>query len=315
MPQPTKAKAKEPAEPDVPETKKDTKASTKQKPVRAKAKKPAEQDVPETKEDTKAGTTPTPVEAAGKQVKKEPPAVVPAEQTAPDKAPSAQSAPVVPEPTKPGTAKTAASPVTTASPETTEITGEEQVDSPPAHVIAATSTAPGRRHSIRPFLLTGIIVLAGVLGARAWFSNNNTTDIAAIQDSAETEQVSPVTAKPPIEEVSKVVSEPTVKPAAAATQTNSWAPTVHPARSKPAGTREALPTVAATPPAPPADDVVVTEPPQQQAKPQTTAAAPQATSPVAPKPAYYAPAYGYYPRQPVQQQFYRPAYPRPSYSQ
>lgn len=298
--------------PDVPEMKQNTQAGKTPTSVKTKVKKPAEPDVPETKKDKKVDATPKPVEAVGKQVTKESPAVVPAEQTAPDKTPPAQSVPVTPEPAKRGTVKAAAPRTAPAQPEITESAVINQHDIPPAHVIAATPKAPGNRRSKRLLLLTGIIVLVGVLGARAWFSDKDTADVAAVQDSAETELVSPVTAnspiaKPSIEVITRVASEPTVKPATAAT---------HPAWPEPADTLETPPTVAAMPPETSADEAVATEPQQQQATPQTTAAAPQATSPVAPQPAYYAPGYGYYPQQPVQQQpYYRPAYSRPSYSQ
>jgi len=303
-------------ESDAPEIKQDKQANTMPTTVKAEAKIPAKPDVPETKKDKKVDATPKPVEAVVKQVTKGPPAVVPAEQTAPDKPPPAQPAPVAPEPTRPETMKAAVSHATTAQPEVTENAVKIQHETPPAHVIAATSTAPGSRRSKRLFLLTGIIVLVGVLGARVWFTDNDTADIAAIQDSAETEQVSPVMAKPPIEAIYKVASEPTVKPATAATQTNNWSPTTHPAGPEPASTRETLPTVVATPPKTPADEVVVTETRQEQTTKQTAPAAPQVTSPVAPRPGYYAPAYGYYRQQQVRQQpYYRPAYSRPSYSQ
>ncbi|HAJ91204.1 MAG TPA: hypothetical protein DCO71_01050, partial [Gammaproteobacteria bacterium] len=254
--------------------------------------------------------TPTPVKTEAKQVIKEPPAVVLAKQTVPDKTPPTQSAPVVQEPSKREPVKTATSQGTPAQPETTENTVTIQPDTPPAHVIAATSKAPGTRRSMRPILLTGIIVLAGVLGARAWFSDNDTADIAAVQDGAGTAQISPVTAKPSIEVTTSAASEQTAKPATAATQTTSWSPAPHPELPEPASTLETLPTVAATPPATAVDEAVATESPQQQATAQTTAAAPQLTRPVAPQPAYYAPSYGYYPQQPVRQQ---PHYP-PGYS-
>ena len=298
------------------EIKQDKQAETTPTPVKAEAKIPAEPDVHETKKDKKIDTTPKPVEAVVKQVTKASPAVVPAEQAAPDKTPLAQSAPAAPEPNKQGTVKAAASRAAPAQPEVTENAVKIQHETPPAHVIAATSKAPGNRRSKRLILSTGIIVLAGILGTRAWFSDNDTADIAAVQDSAGTEQVSPVNAKPPIakpsiEVITRVANEPTVKPATAATQTNRGAPTTHPAGPEPAGTLETLPTVAATSPETSADEAVATETPQQQAIPQTTAAAPQATNPVAPRPGYYAPAYDYYRQQPVrQQQYYRPGYSR-----
>jgi hypothetical protein len=292
-------------EPDVPETKQDMQAVNTPAPVKAAAKKPAEPDRPETKQDKKAVTTPKPVKAVVKQVTKEPPSVVPAEQTAP-----AQSAPVVPEPNKRETVQAAVSHVAPARPEITESIGEKQLDSPPAHVIAATSTIPGNRRSKRLILLTGTIVLAGVLGARIWFSNNDTADVTMVQDSAGTEQVSPVTEQPPPEEaITRVASEATVRPATAETQKNSWSPAEHPAWPEPASTLETLPTVETMPQETSADEAVGTETPQQQAA--TTPAAPQATSPVAPQPGYYAPAYGYYRQQPVRQQpYYRPRYSR-----
>jgi hypothetical protein len=297
-------------EPDVPETKQDMQAVNTPAPVKAAAKKPAEPDRPETKQDKKAVTTPKPVKAVVKQVTKEPPSVVPAEQTAPDKTPPAQSAPVVPEPNKRETVQAAVSHVAPARPEITESIGEKQLDSPPAHVIAATSTIPGNRRSKRLILLTGTIVLAGVLGARIWFSNNDTADVTMVQDSAGTEQVSPVTEQPPPEEaITRVASEATVRPATAETQKNSWSPAEHPAWPEPASTLETLPTVETMPQETSADEAVGTETPQQQAA--TTPAAPQATSPVAPQPGYYAPAYGYYRQQPVRQQpYYRPRYSR-----
>jgi len=301
--------------PDVTETKQDTQADKTPTPVKAETKKPAKSARPETKKDKKTNTAPKPVRAVAKQVKKASPAVVPAEQTTPDKTPSAPSAPVAAEPTKQGTVQAVASRAAPAQSEVKDNTVKDLQDIPPAHVIAATSKIPGKRRPKRLILLTGIIVVAGVLGARIWFSDNDTADIAAIQDSAGTEQVSPVTAKPPIakpsiEVITSVASKPPVKPATAATQTNSGAPTTHPAWPEPASTPETLPTVATMPPETAAEETVATGTPVQQATTQTTATAPQFTRPAAPQ-ATYAPAYGYYPQQPVRQQpYYRPGYSR-----
>jgi hypothetical protein len=303
------------AAPDVPESKQeakqDTQADKTPTPVKTETKKPAKSAPPETKKDKKTDTAPKPVRAVAKQVKKASPAVVPAEQTTPDKTPSAPSAPVAAEPTKQGAVQAAASRAAPAQPEAMDNAFKDQQDIPPAHVIAATSKVPGKRRPKRLILLTGIIVVAGVLGARIWFSDNDTADIAAVQDSAGTEQVSPVTAKPSIEVITSVASEPPVKPATAATQTNSGSPTTHPAQPEPPSAPETLPTVAAMPPETAAEETVATGIPVQQATTQTTAAAPQFTKPAAPQPAYYAPAYGYYQQQRVRQQpYYRPGYSR-----
>lgn len=273
--------AKTLVEPVAPETKKDMETDKAPVPTRAEVNKPAEANA---KKDTKADTTP--------------------DETSP-----VEPAPEVRGPAKPETVKTAVAHDATAQPETRGNVEEKQVDSPPAHVIAATSTAPGGRRSKRLFLLTGIIVLAGALGTRIWFSGDNTTDIATVQDSAKTEQTSPVAAKPSKEAISKVSSEPPASPATDAIQPNSWSPATHPAWPEPASPRDTLPTVATTPPETSPDDAVVTEPRQRQTNTQTTPAAPQRTSPAAPRPGYYAPAYGYYPQQPVRQQpYYRPSY-------
>ena len=296
--------------PDVSETKQGTQADKTPTPVKAETKKPAKSARPETKKDKKTNTAPKPVRAVAKQVKKASPAVVPAEQTTPDKKPSAPSAPVAAEPTKQGTVQAVASRAAPAQSEVKDNTVKDLQDIPPAHVIAATSKVPGKRRPKRLILLTGIIVVAGVLGARVWFSDNDTADIAAVQDSAGTAQVAPVKAKPSIEVITSVATEPPVKPAAA-TQTNSGAPTTHPDWPEPASTPKTPPTAAATPPETAADEVVATEAPRQQATTQTTTATPQVARPAAPQPAYYAPAYGYYPQQQVRQQpYYRQGYSR-----
>jgi len=290
-----------PAAPDAHGTKQEMQTDKTPTPVKAKAKKPAKSARPETRKDKKTDAAPKPDKAVVTQVKKASPA---------------PSAPVAPEPAKQGAVQAAVSRATPAQPEVTENTVKDQQDIPPAHVIAATSKAPGKRRSKRLILLSGIIVIAGVLTARVWFSDNDTADIAAVQDSAGTEQISPVTAKPPIakpstEVITRVASDPAVKPAAA-TQTNTGtSPVAHPAWPEPASTPETLPTVAATPPETAADHAVATETPQQQATTQTTATAAQLTRPATPQPAYYAPAYGYYPQQPVRQQpYYRSRYSR-----
>jgi len=302
---------------DRPETQQETQTDKTPAPVTTEAKKQADPDLTEIKKAKAADTTPKPVRAAVKQATKVSPATVPAKQATPDTSPPAQSAPVAQKPAKQETVKTAAARTAPAQPKISTNVVKDQPPTPPTHVIATTSKAPGNQRPIRLILFTGIIVLAGVLGARAWFSDKNSTDIAAVQDSAETEQVSPVTAapaiaEPSIEVVTSTASEPTARPATAATQTNSWSPTAHPALPEPASSQETLPTVAATPPETPADEVMANETPQLQATPQATAATPQDTSPVAPQPAYYAPGYnGYYPQQPVRQQpYYRSRYSR-----
>jgi hypothetical protein len=186
--------------------------------------------------------------------------------------------------------------------------------------------------------LTGIIILIGGLGARAWFSDDDTADIAAIQEGTEAQQVSPVTARP---QISVVASEPAVKPATDATQANSWSPATMPAWPEPADTRQTVEpappetsisetkaidtqqqqvmtqTIEPASPVTSVNETKTTETPQQQVVTQTTAAAPKTVSPPAPRPGYYAPAYGYYPQQPVRQRpyYYQQTYSRPAYSQ
>jgi hypothetical protein len=275
-----------------------------------------EPDLSEAKKATKAAKTKP--ARAGKKAVKEPSADIAVAPTAPE----------APASTKPETTQA-------VLPAATGDSGDQPADTPPAHVIAATAT--GSRRSIRPFLLTGIIVLIGVLGARAWFSNDDTADIAAIQEGAEAEQVSPVTARP---QISVVASEPAVKPATDATQADSWSPATMSAWPEPADTRQTVApappetsisatkvidtqqqqvmtqTIEPTSPETSINETKITETPQQQVVTQTTAAAAKTVSPPAPRPGYHAPAYGYYPRQPVRQQpyYYQRTYSRPAYS-
>jgi hypothetical protein len=311
-----KTKVKKATKPALETTRKDTQPEKTTEPVKAG-----------TKQDTQTDKAPASVKAAAKPVVKKPPAVAPTEQKTPGTA-----APIKPEAMKAVAAVLA---------EATEDGGEQQPDTPPAHVIAATPTATGRRRSVRPLLLTGIIVLVGILGARAWLSDDDNTDIAVIQNTTGTEQLSPVTADPQIPEVTV---KPAVKPATDAAQADRWSPATMPAWPEPADTRQTLqtdkstsPTTSVTEtkiidtqqqqvmmqtiePASPetlVDETVGTDTRQQQTKTQTTAAAPKTVSPTAPRPGYIAPAYGYYPQQPVRQRpyYYQQTYSRPAYSQ
>jgi len=331
---------------DTGETREDTKAVKAPIPATAEAKKPAEPGQSETgqdeetvkapipaelnaKKDTTADTVSKPASATLEQ-DKETPAAVPAGQSTPKETSSLQATPKITAPITPETAKTTSQQVAALRSETMENLEEKQVDIPEPHVISATSTTHGSGRSKYLMLFTAVIVLAGALGARVWFSDNDDADIATAKDSVKTEQVSPVAGTPPEEPIATIASEAPASTATEATQTNSWSPAAWP---ESAGTPDIPPTVAveATPPPPSLEtpsneavvtedpqvqEAVVTEDPQVQATKQTAATAPPVVSPAAPRPGYYAPGYGYYPQQPAQQQpYYRPAYSRPSYSQ
>jgi hypothetical protein len=203
----------------------------------------------------------------------------------------------------------AAVPAAAAQPEPTVNIEQEKTPSPPAHVIANTKTS-GSKRSIRPILLTGIIILVGILGARSWLGGDDTTDFTTVQDSTATKPLSPAAAKPQPDATSVVTIKPAVKPAVNTTETDNWAPTINTEWPEPTASQEPSQTANTTTPAPAPDEIVVTETPQ---------ATPQATRPAAPQPGYYAPGYGYgygnYQQQPARQQpYYQPAYARPSYS-
>mgnify|MGYP001818294681 CR=1 FL=1 len=240
-----------------------------------------------TGKDTTTDTLPESVKATAKHAVNEPSTDTAAEPAAPE----------TPAASKPEATQA----VTAALPEVSDDGGDQQADTPSADVIAATSTATGNRRSLRPFLMTGIILLIGMLGARAWFSDEETADIAVIQEGAETEQVTAVTARP---QITVVAEEPAVQPATDTPQTESVSPAIITTGSEPAdNTRQALQTT----------ETVAPETPTQQPQvvTQSPAAAPRSVNRhrPAPQPGYHAPAYGYYPQQPVRQQpYYRPAY-------
>jgi hypothetical protein len=276
-------------EPDLSATGKAAKAGKTKPPVKGKTAGAAPAEKAENRKNKQPGITPEAVRAGtGKD-------------TTTDTMPEPVKAAAIPAVNEPST-DMAAEPAAPQAPAASkpEASGDQQAVTPPADVIAATSTATGNRRSLRPFLITGFIVLIGVLGARAWFSDDDTADIAVIQEGVEAEQVTAVTARP---QITVVAAEPAEQPATDnAPQTENLSPATTTAGPEPADdTRQALQTIEPVPPETPT--------PQPQVVTQSPAAAPQAAGRPAPRPGYYAPAYGYYPQQPVRQQpYYRPAY-------
>lgn len=298
-----------PEKPLEPATKKQKASAKPAKPAKKEdARKALTDNQPATQKEARPDTPPKPGKAVTEKTVKEAPAV---------KISPAKSAALAPESSRPGSAtpktvKVPTVPATAAQPEPTVNTEQKQTSSPPAHVIANTATS-GSKRSIRPILLTAIIILLGILGTRTWLGGDDTTAIATLQDSATTEQPSPAAAQPQHDSTSVVTIKTAVKPATSATETDHWSPTTNPEWPEPSGSKEPVQTVNTATPA--ADEIVVTETRQVQTTPQTT-------RPAAPQPGYYAPGYGYgygygnYQRQPLRQQpYYQPAYARPSYSQ
>ena len=306
---PAGEKAQSLAESPLPEMKQDTNTDKPAKPAKKEdARKALTDNQPATQKEARPDTPPKPGKAVTEKTVKEAPAV---------KISPAKSAALAPESSRPGSAtpktvKVPTVPATAAQPEPTVNTEQKQTSSPPAHVIANTATS-GSKRSIRPILLTAIIILLGILGTRTWLGGDDTTAIATLQDSATTEQPSPAAAQPQHDSTSVVTIKTAVKPATSATETDHWSPPTNPEWPEPSGSKEPVQTVNTATPA--ADEIVVTETRQVQTTPQTT-------RPAAPQPGYYAPGYGYgygygnYQRQPLRQQpYYQPAYARPSYSQ
>ena len=263
--------------------------------------------LPVAQKEATADTPPKPGKAVAEQTVKEAPAV----KIAPVKSAALVSEFSKPESAKPETIKSPAVPTAATQPEPTASIEQEQLSSPPAHVIANPATS-GSKRSLRPMLLTGLIILVGILGARTWLGGDDATDITTVQDSTATKQLSPAAAKPQHDATSVVTIKPADKPAANTTETDNWAPTINTEWPESTGSQEPSQTVNTTTPAPTPtpNEIVVTETRQVQ----TT---PQASRPAIPQPGYYAPGYGYgnYQRQPVPQQpYYQPAYARPSYS-
>ncbi len=259
-------------------------------PAKEVAKTSPAKELPAAQKEAKPASAPEPDEAVGEQAAKAAPAKV---------------------------ITAAAVPAAAAQPEPTVNIEQEKTPGPPAHVIANTKTS-GSKRSIRPMLLTGLIILVGILGARAWLGGTDTTaDIATVQDSTATKQLSPAAAKPQHDATSvvtiKPADKPADKPAANTTETDDWAPTIYTEWPEPTASQEPSQTVDTTTPSPVPNEIVVTETRQVQTTPQVS-------RPAAPQPGYYAPGYGYgygnYQQQPARQQpYYQPAYARPSYSQ
>jgi hypothetical protein len=234
---------------------------------------------------------------------------------------AAQPAPPTPLPDKPDAVTATASRDNAAvRVEAMEKAQEKQAEVPPAQeaaqVAAAISTAGSNRRPIRPMLLTGIILFIGLLGTRAWFSDDDTADIAATRSNPKTELASPTTGKSAQEAIAAVTGKPVAKAATTNTQTDNWAPTARPGWPTPAVRQQPLQpadrnnTGAMTGKQAAAGSRRVPVPQQH------TGVAPQVSRPVAPQPGYYYPAYGYNPQQPVAPQpYYRPTYSRPSYLQ
>jgi hypothetical protein len=303
----------------VPETQADVSANKMPEPVKQEANRPLEPAVSETikesRKETSADTTPVPGKTRTSLPMKTPPAVAATEEEL-----SAPSAAVLAEPAEQETVEVPVARVAIVTPEAVEDVREKQLDTPPPHVIAHTPATTGSKRRIGPILLTGTVILIGVLGVRVWFSGNDTADIAAVQDSAGTEQASPVTVEPQKAVISVVTSEPEGQPATAATHTTDGAPSAHhdwpPAPDQSREDPESQPEVAAAAPETMPREPVVSEPRQVQATTQNTRPVPQAASPTVPQAGYYAPAYGYYPQQPVRQQpYYQPMYAQPAYRQ
>lgn len=297
-------------------TKQDTSADKAPQPVKDETSSPAEPVASEETGETMPDTTPMPVTARTTPPMKTPPAVAATEEKTPAEELSAPSAAVPAEPAAQETVEVPVARVAIVKPEAAEDVREKQLDTLPPHVIARASATTGSRRLTGPVLLTGIVILIGALGVRVWFSGQDTADIAAVQDSAGIEQASPVTVEPQPAVISVVTSEPEDQPATAATPATDWSPSGHPEWPVPDQGRESQPEVAAAAPETSPQEAVVSELRQVQATTQNPSTVSQAASPGVPQAGYYAPAYGYYPQQPVRQQpYYRPAYAQPSYRQ
>ena len=303
---PAVEKAQSPAKSASPGMKQDTNTDMSAKPAKKEdAKKSLADNRPATQKEASPDTPPKPGKAVTEQAVKISPAKSAA--LAPE---SSRQESSKPESATPKTVKVPTVPATAAQPEPTVNTEQKQTSSPPAHVIANTATS-GSKRSIRPMLLTAILILLGILGTRTWLGGDDTTDIATLQDSTATKQLSPAAAKPQHDTTSVVTVKTAVKPATNTTEANHWPPTTKLEWPEPTASQEPGQTVNTTTPAP--NEIVVTETRQVQTTPQTT-------RPAVPQPGYYAPGYGYgygnYQQQPARQQpYYQPAYARPSYLQ
>jgi hypothetical protein len=297
-----------------PETKLDTSPANTPASTRTGVIKPATSKTPETKT--------TPASIAAKQTVKEVSSAKNAGQ-----AMSGETAVAQPEPPTPLSDKqpdevkaTASRDNATVRVEAMEKAQEKQAEVPPAQeaaqVAAAIATASSNRRPIRSMLLTGIIIFIGVLGARAWFSDDDTADIAATQSNPKTEQASPTTGKSAQEAIAAVTGKPVAKAATTNTQTDNWSPTARPGWPTPAVRQQPLRPADRNDTGAMTGKRAATGSRQVPAPQQHTGVTPQVSRPAAPRPGYYYPAYGYNPQQPVAPQpYYRPTYSRPSYLQ
>ncbi len=296
-----------------PETKQDTSPTNTPASTRTGVIKPATSKTPETKT--------TAASIAVKQTVKEVSSAKTTGQAVSGETAVTQPAPPTPLSDKPDAVTATASRDNAAVPvEAMEKTQEKRAEVPPAQeaaqLAAAISAASSNRRPIRPILLTGIILFIGILGAGAWFSDDDTADIAATQGNPKTEQASPATGKSAQEAIAAVTGKPVAKTATTNTQTGNWAPTARPGWPTPAVRQQPLRPADRNDTGAMTGKRAATGNRRVPAPQQHTGVAPQVSRPVAPRPGYYYPAYGYNPQQPVAPQpYYRPTYSRPSYLQ